>query len=63
MNTARRIMMFKIIICSLVRVLNIFNNPLTDVQKENNTIKSKTRARVEYVFDFMEQSINGLVLR
>ena len=28
-----------------------------------NTIKSKTRARVEHVFGFMEQSMNGLVLR
>ena len=39
------------------------NNPLTEQQKANNTIKSKTRARVEHVFGFMEQSMNGLVLR
>lgn len=39
------------------------NNPLTDGQKVNNTIKSKTRARVEHVFGFMEQSMNGLALR
>lgn len=39
------------------------NTPLTNGQKENNTIKSKTRARVEHVFGFMEQSMNGLALR
>lgn len=39
------------------------NNPLTEEQKANNTIKSKTRVRVEHVFGFMEQSMNGLTLR
>jgi transposase, IS5 family len=39
------------------------NKPLTDQQKTNNTKKSKIRARVEHVFGFMEQSMNGLVLR
>ena len=39
------------------------NTPLTNGQKENNTIKSKARARVEHVFGFMEQSMNGLALR
>jgi len=39
------------------------NKPLTKEQKASNTIKSKTRARVEHVFGFMEQSMNGLVLR
>ncbi len=34
------------------------NNPLTDEQKKKNTEKSKTRARVEHVFGFMEQSMN-----
>lgn len=38
------------------------NNPLSDEQKESNREKSKTRARVEHVFGFMEQSMNGLVL-
>ena len=37
--------------------------PLTDEQKANNNIKSKTRARVEHVFGFMEQSMNGLVVK
>ena len=39
------------------------NKPLTTEQKENNRQKSKTRARVEHVFGFMEQSMNGLYLR
>jgi transposase, IS5 family len=39
------------------------NKPLTDGQKANNREKSRTRARVEHVFGFMEQSMNGLVVR
>lgn len=39
------------------------NLPLTDEQKANNSFKSKTRARVEHVFGFMEQSMNGLFIR
>ena len=39
------------------------NTPLTNKQKASNTNKSKIRARVEHVFGFMEQSMNGLVLR
>ena len=37
--------------------------PLTDKQKAKNKIKSKTRVRVEHVFGFMEQSMNGLALK
>ena len=37
--------------------------PLTDEQKSKNNIKSQTRARVEHVFGFMEQSMNGLVVK
>lgn len=37
--------------------------PLTDEQKASNKEKSKTRARVEHVFGFMEQSMNGLSLK
>jgi len=33
------------------------NKPLTDVQKENNRIKSKTRARVEHIFGFVKNSM------
>jgi len=36
---------------------------LTDKQKAKNKIKSKTRVRVEHVFGFMEQSMNGLALK
>jgi len=39
------------------------NAPLTDEQKATNKEKSKTRARVEHVFGFMEQSMNGLLIR
>ena len=39
------------------------NNPLTEEQKNKNTEKSRTRARVEHVFGFMEQSMNGLKLK
>jgi IS5 family transposase len=39
------------------------NNPLTEEQKAKNRKKSKTRARVEHVFGFMEQSMNGLVVK
>ena len=36
--------------------------PLTDKQKATNREKSRTRARVEHVFGFMEQSMNKLYL-
>jgi IS5 family transposase len=39
------------------------NKALTVEQKEKNREKSKTRARVEHVFGFMEQSMNGLAMR
>jgi len=39
------------------------NKPLTEEQKASNKNKSKTRARVEHVFGFMEQSMNGLFIR
>ena len=39
------------------------NKPLTEEQKAKNREKSRTRARVEHVFGFMEQSMNGLFLR
>lgn len=39
------------------------NKPLSEEQKDNNTKKSKIRARVEHVFGFMEQSMNGLALK
>lgn len=38
------------------------NNPLTERQKKDNTIKSKVRSRVEHIFGFMEMSMNGMYL-
>jgi len=48
---------------NLVHEKGYRNKPLTDEQKASNKEKSKTRARVEHVFGFMEQSMNGLVVR
>jgi len=39
------------------------NKPLTEEQTAKNKTKSKTRSRVEHVFGFMEQSMNGLCLK
>lgn len=39
------------------------NKPLTEEQNKNNRYKSKTRSRVEHVFGFMEQSMNGLYIK
>ena len=38
-------------------------HPLTEEQKENNRLKSKTRSRVEHVFGFMECVMNRLYIR
>jgi IS5 family transposase len=35
------------------------NKPLTDLQKKNNKEKSRIRARVEHIFGFVENSMNG----
>lgn len=39
------------------------NKPLTKSQKESNKEKSKTRARVEHVFGFMENSMGSMYFR
>ena len=39
------------------------NKPLTEQQKANNKEKSKTRARVEHIFGFVENSMNGSFIR
>lgn len=39
------------------------NRPLTEKQKENNRKKSKTRCRIEHIFGFMWNSMNGTSLR
>lgn len=39
------------------------NKPLTEDQKLSNREKSKTRARVEHIFGFVENSMNGSFIR
>lgn len=39
------------------------NHPLSKAKKSSNTVKSRTRSRVEHVFGFMEQSMHGLALK
>ena len=39
------------------------NKPLTDEQKGADTEKSRTRARVEHIFGFVENSMNGSFIR
>ena len=39
------------------------NKPLTEQQKSSNTEKSRTRARVEHVFGFMENSMGSMFFR
>ena len=38
------------------------NNPLTKRQQQRNKKKSKTRARVEHIFGFISNSMNGIYL-
>lgn len=39
------------------------NKPLTDEQKADKQEKSRIRARVEHVFGFVENSMNGSIVR
>jgi IS5 family transposase len=39
------------------------NTPLTEEQKQSNHHKSKTRARVEHIFGFIENSMHGSFIR
>jgi len=39
------------------------NTPLTDEQKASNKEKSKVRVRVEHIFGFVENSMNGSIVR
>jgi len=39
------------------------NKPLTDEQKSSNKEKSRIRSRVEHVFGFMEQCMNGMEVK
>ena len=38
------------------------NRPLTEEQKENNRQKSRVRARIEHVFEYMTNSMGGIFL-
>ena len=39
------------------------NHPLTEDQKESNRKKSKVRCRIEHIFGFMTNSMNGITIR
>ncbi|MBP7730776.1 MAG: transposase [Bacteroidales bacterium] len=39
------------------------NKPLTEEQKASNKEKSRIRARVEHLFGFVENSMNGSFIR
>jgi len=39
------------------------NKPLTDQQKETNKEKSKVRVRIEHIFGFVENSMNGSYIK
>lgn len=39
------------------------NRPLNQTQLDANKVKSKTRVRVEHIFGFMENSMNGMGMR
>ncbi|MDR2971352.1 MAG: IS5 family transposase [Bacteroidales bacterium] len=39
------------------------NNPLTEEQIANNREKSRVRSRVEHIFGFMENSMNGMYIQ
>jgi hypothetical protein len=39
------------------------DRPLTEEQKASNRAKSKVRARVEHIFGFIENSMNGSYIR
>jgi len=39
------------------------NNPLTEEQKATNREKSRIRSRVEHIFGFMENSMNGMYIQ
>ena len=60
------VMMFKIILLKRFYYLSehaFKGKPLTDEQKENNRIKSKTRSRIEHVFDFVTNSMNDFYIQ
>lgn len=39
------------------------DHPLTEEQKKSNREKSKIRCRIEHIFGFMTNSMNGIIIR
>ena len=39
------------------------DHPLTEIQKASNKLKSKIRCRIEHIFGFMTNSMNGIFIR
>ena len=50
-------------VVSMVNEKGCRNKPLTEEQKASNKEKSKIRARVEHIFGFVENSMNGSFVR
>lgn len=50
-------------VINLVHEKGYKNKPLNGAQKANNKEKSKVRARVEHIFGFIENSMNGSFIR
>lgn len=53
----------KVKMTNLIHEKGYKNAPLTDEQKESNRGKSKYRARIEHIFGFVENSMNGAEMR
>ena len=53
----------KVKMVNLIHEKGYKNAPLTDEQKEKNRGKSKYRAKVEHIFGFVENSMNGAEMR
>jgi IS5 family transposase len=50
-------------VTSMIHEKGYRNKPLTKAQQSRNKKKSRTRARVEHVFGFMTNSMNGMYIR
>lgn len=53
----------KVKMVNLIHEKGYKNKPLTEEQKESNRGKSKYRARIEHIFGFVENSMNGAEMR
>jgi len=50
-------------VANLIHEKGYRGSPLTEEQKDNNRIKSRTRARIEHVFGFVTGSMHGITVR